>query len=82
MSRIPSDAIQGGRNFDKGAYRDDRYVRCGRCGYVANMDRHARASYGSKAGEGVSRTEGVNDFTITGGCPFCGALTFDKGAAS
>lgn len=96
--RVPSKAVHYGRNRDVSAFRDDRYVKCGRCGMTVNMDRHARASYGFRAGQGISHPDPLtynssstayngtgttyngrqNDFTITGGCPFCGSYTFDK----
>lgn len=114
--------LHHGRNAEHTAYRDDRFVTCGRCKMQVNMDRHTRAPYGSSAGQGIStgvtdeawvtatpyvvgntvtgykclvtHTSGTfatdlaagywvadttpNDFSVTGGCPFCGAYTFDK----
>jgi hypothetical protein len=78
MGRVPSDEIRYGRHAETGAYRDSRYVRCSRCGFMCHLDRDMRAPYGSHAGEGVTRVTGVNDFTVTGGCPSCGAFTYDQ----
>lgn len=98
MRRLPSKSVRSGRNAENVAYSDDRYVRCGRCNHVVHLDRHSRAPYGSRAGQGVTHPDKVTyddsaitynnkgytydghhvDFTITGGCPFCGAYTFDK----
>lgn len=97
MRPINSKAVHNGRNRDLGTYRDDRYVRCGRCGFVCNIDRHSRSPYGSKAGQGLTHPDPLtydsasqfdsgsyngrqNDFTVTGGCPFCGSYTFDQEA--
>lgn len=98
MRKIPSKTVRYGRNADHAGFADDRYVRCSRCGFIANMDRHQREPYGSKAGQGISHPDPLtydettqqydgsgttydgrqNDFTVTGGCPFCGSFTFDK----
>ena len=98
MRNIPSKSVHHGENAEHVAYRDDRYVRCGRCKHVVHLDRHMRAPYGSRAGQGVTHAGQISydeagieynnkgytydgfhsDFTITGGCPFCGAYTFDK----
>ena len=98
MGRVPSKAVHHGRNRDATAFRDDRYVRCYRCGFVTNMDRHIRAAYGSRIGQGISHPDPLdydesgsiynqtgttydgrqNDFTVTGGCPFCGQYTYDQ----
>ncbi len=96
--RLPSKAVMHGRNNERVAFRDDRYVRCSRCRHICHLDRHTRAGFGSKAGQGVSHPDVLtyeeslqynnpsqyngqqSDFTITGGCPFCGPYTFDKEA--
>ena len=78
MSRDRDRDIYTGRNatpFKTGKRR------CGRCGFICDTKRDIRASYGSKMGQGVAYVEGINDFTITGGCPMCGIYTYDKGAA-
>lgn len=96
--RVPSKAVHHGRNNERVAFRDDRYVRCSRCNHVTHLDRHTRASWGSRAGQGISHPDPLtydealqfntndqyngqqSDFTITGGCPFCGSYTFDREA--
>jgi hypothetical protein len=97
MDRIESKAVHHGRNRDTTGWKDDRYVRCSRCNFVLNQDRHSKAAYGSRAGQGVSHPDPASyneaitydnngytynghhsDFTITGGCPFCGSLTFTQ----
>jgi len=95
---IESKAVHQGRNSEDTAYRDDRYVKCSRCGHPCNLDRHLRAPFGSRVGQGVSHPDPLtydesltaynatgttyngrqNDFTITGGCPFCGSFTYDQ----
>lgn len=55
--RVRSDAIYRGRNFDHGAFKDDRYVRCPRCKFVCNLDRHLHAPRDSKLGYGITYTE-------------------------
>lgn len=95
--RVESKAINDGRNAENAKLRDDRYVRCGRCGFICHLDRDSRSPYGSKAGMGISHDEvetidsedldfdstyGMDgyyqEFTITGGCPQCGAYTYDQ----
>jgi hypothetical protein len=51
---IPSDAVHHGRNFDVGPWKDDRYVRCGRCGFICHLDRDRRSKRGSKEGWGIT----------------------------
>jgi hypothetical protein len=51
--RIDSDAIHYGRNKDIGTYRDDRYVRCRKCGHICHLDRDRRSHDGDHAGMGI-----------------------------
>ncbi len=78
MTNIPSEGVNHGLNADKGAYNDRRNVKCGRCGHINNLDRATTAPYGSKLGQGIAHVDAVNDFTITGGCAFCGAFCYNK----
>jgi hypothetical protein len=50
---IRSDAVHYGRNKDLGTWRDDRYIRCARCGFVCHLDRDNPAPKGSKLGWGM-----------------------------
>ena len=51
---INSKAVHTGRNIDLGAVRDDRHVRCSRCGFINNLDREVHLPEGSKAGWGIT----------------------------
>jgi hypothetical protein len=56
MSRydqVPSERVGYGLNEDRGGYRDDRYVRCSRCGFVLNKNRHVKGREGSRMGWGT-----------------------------
>jgi hypothetical protein len=35
-------------------WRDDRYVRCARCGFICNLDRDRRSREGSREGWGIN----------------------------
>jgi hypothetical protein len=61
MRRTPitSDEIRYGRNFDKGPYRDSSFLRCDKCGFVANTDRDVNANPGDRMGYGIK-----NEFTL------------------
>ena len=74
--RINSKAIHTGRNADEQAgpqpyppgsttgpatWRDDRFVRCSRCGFICHLDRDRRAPEGSREGWGVNYTAVDND---------------------
>lgn len=69
---IPSDAVNTGWNAENQTYRDDRYVRCWNCGYIAHLDRDGREPVGSWTGDGYTRNQtqlngavSVNASTIT-----------------
>lgn len=49
-----STAVHTGRNADRGAYRDERNVRCARCGFINNLDREPRLPPNSRAGWGFT----------------------------
>ena len=51
---VPSKAVNYGRNAENVAYQDNRYVRCSKCGFMCHLDRDARASRGSRVGDGIS----------------------------
>jgi len=50
---IRSEAVHSGMNLDVGDYKDDRQVRCGRCGFICNVDRDLHANDGSRIGWGI-----------------------------
>ena len=54
---VYSDAVHHGRNFDLGAYKDDRYVRCNNCGFMCQLDRDKTAPKGSRLGDGIKQPE-------------------------
>ena len=56
--QIPGTVVKRGRNFDidKGR-REDRYVRCHRCGFILHKDRHVSQTDGSRTGWGMKYTE-------------------------
>jgi hypothetical protein len=53
--RIESTAVNYGRNIDKGTWRDDRYVRCSRCGFICHLDRDRKSIRGSRDGNGIRK---------------------------
>jgi len=55
---IRGTVVKTGRNFDidKGR-REDRYIRCGRCGWINHRDRSSHLGEGSKAGWGLKYDE-------------------------
>lgn len=61
--RIHSDAIHYGLNYDKGSLKDERYVRCRRCGFMCHLDRNRHSHAGSREGDGVrtDRTIIINE---------------------
>lgn len=51
---LESKAVHYGRNKDLNpSRRDDRFVRCSKCDFVAHLDRDRRAPCGSKVGDGI-----------------------------
>ena len=50
---IPSDRVSYGLNQDLGSWKDNRYVRCSRCGWINNLDRETRSQEGSRQGWGT-----------------------------
>lgn len=77
---IKSKAVHSGRNFDTSSYKDDRYVRCSRCGWICQLDREARHPYGSRAGWGLkyedTAASDVDDPKVISGCPQCGTFLY------
>ena len=55
---VSGETVKRGRNFDldKGR-REDRYVRCGRGGFILHKDRHVSLPDGAKAGWGMKYEE-------------------------
>jgi ribosomal protein L37E len=56
---INSKAVHIGRNIDLGAYRDDRHIRCSRCGFINNLDRDTHLPEGSQAGWGTTYSDEI-----------------------
>jgi hypothetical protein len=54
---VNSEMVSHGRNIDKYTYRDDRFVKCARCGFTCNADRHRHHPKGSRAGWGMKYVE-------------------------
>lgn len=50
---IPSDRVGYGLNIDLGSWKDNRYVRCSRCGFINHLDREVRGKEGSRQGWGT-----------------------------
>ena len=59
MSDIRSTRVGSGRNPDLGTYRDDRFVRCAKCGFINNLDREVHLPEGSRAGWGFTYGEEI-----------------------
>ena len=91
MRRLRSKAVNHGRNSEHVAYRDNRNIRCGNCGFICNMDRDTYMAEGTKAGDGITHaaadagsgywtgsawTGTGYDFSVSAGCPFCGCLLY------
>ena len=51
---IRSTAVHVGRNRENVSRKDDRYVRCARCGFICHLDRDVRHPDGSRAGWGIN----------------------------
>lgn len=63
--RIPSKAVHRGLNADMSAWKDDRYVRCWNCGFVAHLDREGNERIGSQSGDGYARNSTQLNGAIT-----------------
>jgi hypothetical protein len=54
MSRdIESHRVSTGLNTDLGAWKDNHYVTCSRCGFICNTDRDVQGKEGSRQGWGI-----------------------------
>ena len=62
---IRSKAVYMGRNYDVGAWRDDKWYRCSRCGFINNLDREMHVPDGGYEGWGTSFVQYYNQTTIT-----------------
>jgi len=51
---IKSTSVQTGRNAENVPLRDDRWVKCRKCGFINHLDRSVRASVYSAAGVGIT----------------------------
>lgn len=56
---IDSDRVGYGKNRDLGTWRDDRYVRCSRCGFICHLDRDSRSRDGDRRGWGIKFEQSV-----------------------
>ena len=63
---IKSKAQYTGRNYDVGPWRDDKYVRCSRCGFINNLDQAMHAQEGGYEGWGTTMTAISSTATGTG----------------
>jgi len=59
-NHIDSDRVGYGKNRDLGTWRDDRYVRCSRCGFICHLDRDSRSRDGDRRGWGVNFEQSVS----------------------
>ena len=59
--RIYSEPVRSGRNFDRGEYKDDAYIKCSKCGFVCNTQRDQNAPQGSRVGWGLKYVEERRD---------------------
>jgi hypothetical protein len=86
---VKSTAVNTGRNAELAPLRDDRWVKCAKCGFVNHLDRSMRAPRYSPVGTGVtfvgygsgawgSSAWGGSDPTVTAGngCSFCGTYLY------
>ena len=55
--RIFSEPVRHGRNFDRGEYKDDAYIKCSKCGFICNTQRDQYSHEGSRIGWGVKYEE-------------------------
>ena len=63
---IRSKSIYTGRNYDVGAFRDDHYVRCSRCGWINNMDQAVHSNDGGYEGWGTNMAAITSNTTGNG----------------
>lgn len=70
MRNIHSTAIEHGRNADRGAYRDNRSIRCARCGFPCNAERDQERPEEHLGGWGKTDTAQ----TVTGAVVLTGNL--------
>jgi predicted nucleic-acid-binding Zn-ribbon protein len=54
---IRSTKISRGEHLDKGKHAEDKFVRCARCGWILNADRHLSAPEGARLGWGIRYEE-------------------------
>ena len=59
--RIYSEPVRSGRNFDRGEYKDDAYIKCSKCGFVCNTQRDQYSTEGSHLGWGMKYVEERSD---------------------
>ncbi len=54
---VNSEAVNSGRNFDQGKWKDQRYIRCSKCGFICHLDRDRKGVRGSREGWGATYSE-------------------------
>ncbi len=89
--RVRSEAVLSGRNNEHQALKDNRYMRCSKCGFICHMDRDMRSMRSAHIGDGVDLTtntytstdpdggtQSQADPTVTSGCPLCGSMLYHE----
>ena len=57
--QVRNKAVTTGRNAQVGPFSEKKFVRCGHCGFVCNMDRDIKYREGSKSGWGLKYTKTI-----------------------
>lgn len=55
--QVRGERITQGRNFDLGDYKEDGWIRCGRCGFINHPTRNPTDKSGSRVGWGLKFDE-------------------------
>ena len=64
---IYSEAVNTGRNIDRGKRPDEKFVKCAKCGFICNTQRDHKGRDGSRLGYGIaheSRTVTFDDDNV------------------
>ena len=88
---IPCVSVNHGINSDFSTYREMAYIRCRKCGFIMNKDRHPKG-WGTGISFDISAnvdqgwdngpwggiyTPAVADPVVSSGCPLCGTYIYD-----